>query len=142
MSPSSEQPTGPTDLGIAVGQIFYHFPSRPKRTALRPIPKGQLGPFTRTGFYVVIAVKAQTVTLAPIRRNSYNDLGVLNISTTWLIPFKPSPQELETLSQNPHCHQQATLSPESTYEDWKLTIDIDSTSHTLTLWDGSMILAP
>lgn len=65
MSPSSEQPTGPTDLGIAVGQIFYHFNLRPKPRNRRPIPKGQLDPFAQTGFYVVLAPTVQTVTLAP-----------------------------------------------------------------------------
>lgn len=74
MSPSSEQPTGPTDLGIAVGQIFYHFNLSPKPRNHRPIPKGQLAPFAQTGFYVVLALAAQTITLAPIRCNSYSDL--------------------------------------------------------------------
>ncbi|MGV3102526.1 hypothetical protein [Rothia sp. 32237D007AR] len=142
MNPSSEQPTGPTDLGITVGQIFYHFNLRPKTRNRCPIPKGQLDPFAQTGFYVVLALTAQTVTLAPIRCNSYSDLEALGINTTWLIPFSPTPQELEVLIQNPHCHQQARLSPGSTYADWKLTIDIESASHTLTLWDGSMIRVP
>ncbi|WP_237197387.1 hypothetical protein [Rothia nasimurium] len=142
MNPSSEQPTGPTDLGIAAGQIFYHFNPRPKTRNRRPIPKGQLDPFAQTGFYVVLALTAQTVTLAPIRCNSYSDLNTLGINATWLIPFTPTPQELEALIQNPHCHQQATLSSDSTYANWKLTIELESTSYTLTKWDGSMILAP
>ena len=65
MSPSSEQPTGPADLGITVGQIFYHFSPSPKPRNRRPIPKGQLDPFAQTGFYVVLAPTVQTVTLAP-----------------------------------------------------------------------------
>lgn len=142
MNPSSEQPIGPADLGITVGQIFYHFNLHPKTRNRRPIPKGQLDPFAQTGFYVVLALTAQTVTLAPIRCNSYSDLGALGINTTWLIPFTPTPQELEALIQNPHCHQQATLSSDSTYANWKLTIELESTSYTLTKWDGSMILAP
>ncbi|MDY3048811.1 MAG: hypothetical protein SOR40_03440 [Rothia sp. (in: high G+C Gram-positive bacteria)] len=140
MSSPSEQPS-PADFGIAVGQIFYHFNPRPKPRDRRPIPKGQLDPFAQTGFYVVLALTAQTVTFAPIRCNSYRDIDVLGFST-WLVPFTPTPQELEVLIQNPHCHQQARLSPESTYENWKLTIDLESTSYTLTKWDGSMILAP
>lgn len=67
MSPSSEQPTGPTGRGIAVGQIFYHFNLRPKPRNRRPIPKGQLDPFAPTDFYVVLAPTVQTVTLTPIR---------------------------------------------------------------------------
>ena len=65
MSPYSEHPTGPTDLGTDVGQIFYHFNPSPKPRNRRPIPKGQLAPpFAQTGFYVVLALAAQTVTLA------------------------------------------------------------------------------
>lgn len=142
MSPSSEQPTGPTDLGITVGQIFYHFNPRPKTRNRRPIPKGQLNPFAQTGFYVVLALTVQTVTLAPIRCNSYSDLDALGINATWLIPFSPTPQELEVLIQNPHCHQQAKVNSGSTPDDWKLTIELESTSYTLTKWDGSMILTP
>lgn len=63
LSPSNHP--GPTDLGIAVGQIFYHFNLRPKPRNRRPIPKGQLDPFAQTGFYVVLAPTVQTVTLAP-----------------------------------------------------------------------------
>lgn len=142
MNPSSEQPTGPTDLGITVGQIFYHFNPRLKTRNRRPIPKGQLDPFAQTGFYVVLVLTAQTVTLAPIRCNSYSDLDALGINATWLIPFSPTPQELEVLIQNPHCHQQAKVNSGSTPDDWKLTIELESTSYTLTKWDGSMILAP
>ena len=64
MFPPSNHP-GPADLGITVGQIFYHFNLSPKPRNRRPIPKGQLAPFAQTGFYVVLALAAQTVTLAP-----------------------------------------------------------------------------
>lgn len=137
----AEQPS-PADFEITAGQIFYHFNPRPKTRNRRPIPKGQLDPFAQTGFYVVLALTAQTVTLAPIRCNSYSDLDTLGINATWLIPFSPTPQELEALIQNPHCHQQAKVNSGSTPDDWKLTINLESASHTLTLWDGSMIRVP
>lgn len=115
MSPSPKQPAGPADLGIAVGQIFYHFNLCPKTRDRRPIPKRQLAPFARTGFYVVLALTAQTVTLAPIKCNSYSDLDMRGFGVTWIIPFTLTPQELEALIQNPHCHQRAILSSDSTY---------------------------
>lgn len=136
----SEQPS-PADLGITIGQVFYHFNPRPRGAECRPIPKGQPNPFTPISFYGILDLTPSAAILAPIGYNSYEALSRFNSTITWFVPFKPTPQDLILFNQDPSCHRLASIKPDPKTNSWALTVERRSLTHLLTPWDGTMVLS-